>query len=130
MGFGRLLNSLSFGKAQEAKAARYLHSKGLRLLCRNYNCRYGEVDLIMADAGTLVFVEVRFRRQAQYGSAVASVTASKQRKIRLAASHYLQRHPRLMHNPCRFDVVGLSRCAEPDSQSTKLHFHWIKAAFE
>ena len=129
MGFGRLLNSLSFGKAQEAKAARYLHSKGLRLLCKNYHCRYGEIDLIMADSGVLVFVEVRFRRQARYGSAVASVTAGKQRKIRLAAAHYLQRHPQLMHNPCRFDAIGMSLDAEQDSKTPKLHFDWIKNAF-
>ncbi len=130
MRFTRLLNSLSFGKAQEAKAARYLHAQGLRLLCRNYHCRYGEIDLIMADSGVLVFVEVRFRRHAQYGSAVASVTTSKQRKIRLTAAHYLQRHPRLAHNPCRFDVVGLSDAASQDSGAQPLYIDWIKNAFE
>tara|TARA_R110002073_G_scaffold234907_1_gene396077 strand:+ start:55 stop:447 length:393 start_codon:yes stop_codon:yes gene_type:complete len=130
MGFTRLVSSLSFGKAQETNAARYLCARGLSLLSRNYRCRYGEIDLIMADSEVLVFVEVRFRRQQKYGSAVASVTISKQRKIRLTAAHYLQHHSRLMHSPCRFDVIGLSEDLGVGSRKKKLHIDWIKNAFE
>ena len=130
MRFKKLVNSVSFGKTQEANAARYLQSNGLRLLYSNYYCRHGEIDLIMADSEFLVFVEVRFRRQQKYGGAAASVTPSKQRKIRLTATHFLQCHPRLMHNPCRFDVLGLSHGVDPGSVSTKLQIDWIKNAFE
>ena len=130
MRFNKLVNSVSFGKTQEANAARYLQSNGLKLLHRNYHCRYGEIDLIMYDSECLVFVEVRFRRQQKFGGAAASVTPSKQRKIRLTAAHFLQCHPRLMHKPCRFDVLGLSQGVAPDSAPAKLQIDWIKSAFE
>lgn len=128
MRFNNLVSSVRFGKTQEANALRYLRSKGLKLLRKNYPSRFGEIDLIMADSQFLVFVEVRFRRHTQYGGASASVTASKQKKIRLTAAHYLQHHPRLAHCPCRFDVIGLSHSA--DSTATKLQVDWIKNAFE
>ncbi len=91
--FGRLINSQVFGNAQESKAARYLRSQGLKLLCRDYRSRYGEIDLIMTDSNTLVFGEVRYRRSEYFGGALNSVTSIKQKKIRLIAAHYLQAHP-------------------------------------
>ncbi|PCI81920.1 MAG: YraN family protein [SAR86 cluster bacterium] len=123
------MNSHVFGKAQESKAQHYLRSQGLKLLCRNYRSRHGEIDLIMADSNTLVFVEVRYRRSEQFGGALNSVTAAKQKKIRLTAAHYLQSHPRLQNCNCRFDVIGLTHASAAAVSTTELHFDWIKNAF-
>lgn len=127
MRFGQFINSKVFGQAQETKAASYLRAQGLKLLCKNYRSRYGEIDLIMVDSHTLVFVEVRYRRSENFGSAIESVTANKQKKIRLTAEHYLQAQPRLQHSNCRFDVIGLSNKYVEDKAET--HIDWIKNAF-
>lgn len=80
----------------------------------------------MTESGQfLVFVEVRFRRQNKFGGAIASVTYRKQRKIRLAASHFLTASPQLAHLACRFDVVGVS----PTPGSGSMHYEWIRNAF-
>lgn len=129
MHFGRLINSQTFGKAQESQAARYLQSQGLKLCCRNYRSRHGEIDLIMIDSNTLVFVEVRYRRSEKFGDAIASITALKQKKIRLTAAYYLQTHPRLQHCLCRFDVIGLTHTATNTVNAAELRFDWIKNAF-
>lgn len=127
MHFGRFINSQVFGKAQESKAARYLQTQGLKLHCRNYRCRSGEIDLIMIDSDTLVFIEVRYRRNEQFGGALDSVTAAKQKKIRRTAEHYLQSHPRLQYLGCRFDVIGLT--PQATSHATEIRLDWIKNAF-
>ncbi len=106
------------GEQAEQQALDYLQKQGLKLLCRNFRCPHGELDLIMADKQTLVIVEVRFRKNSRYGSALESVTAAKQSRI-IAATHvYLAAHH---HNgPLRFDVVALSGDGQLD---------WIKNAF-
>lgn len=106
------------GKEAEQTAQQHLQRQGLTLMSRNHSCRGGEVDLVMRDGDTLVFVEVRLRRNPRFGGALASVDWRKQRRLILAAQHYLQSHP--WQGPCRFDVVGLdasNRC------------QWIKNAF-
>ena len=127
--FGRFINSQAFGKAQESKAARFLRSQGLRLICKNYRSHFGEIDLIMADSNTLVFVEVRYRRSEHFGGALNSVTPVKQKKLRLTAQHYLQSHPPLQHNICRFDVIGLSHGSAAANHRGELRLDWIKDAF-
>lgn len=107
------------GEVAEELAARYLARQGLRLLGRNYRVRGGEIDLICGDGDTLVFVEVRLRRNARYGGAGASVTPSKQRRLILAAQHYLQS---MGEQDCRFDCVLLSSLDESGLE-------WIKNAF-
>lgn len=129
MHFGRFINSQVFGNAQESKAARYLASQGLKLICRNFSSRHGEIDLIMVDSNTLVFVEVRYRRSEKFGGAIESVTAAKQKKIRLTAAHYLQSHPRLQASNCRFDVIGLTHAPRAAADRAGLRFDWIKNAF-
>jgi putative endonuclease len=100
------------GDDAEEQALQHLLRQGLKLVQRNYRvaagprARGGEVDLIMADRdGTLVFIEVRARRDARHGGAAASVTLSKQTRVIYAAQHYLRRHA--SPPPCRFDVVAL-----------------------
>lgn len=90
------------GAAAEAAAADFLARRGLRLVERNFRVRGGEIDLICADGGTTVFVEVRLRSRSDYGGAAASITAEKQRRLVLAARHWLARHG---ERPCRFDCV-------------------------
>lgn len=85
--------------------------------------RGGELDLVMYDreAASLVFVEVRYRRSAQFGGGAASIDASKRRKLVRAAQLYLNQHPALANSPCRFDVVEAS--GEPP------RLNWIRDAF-
>src|SRR6185369_8471506 len=90
------------GREAEARAARHLEACGLRLVERNFRVRGGEIDLICRDGKTLVFVEVRQRTSAGYGGAAASITATKRRRIVLAARHYLIGKPAA---DCRFDCV-------------------------
>lgn len=91
------------GEEAEQAAADHLEARGLKLVARNYRCRGGEIDLILRDGAYLVFVEVRERAGAAFGGAAASITVSKQARIRLAAQHYLSRHG--IDLPCRFDAV-------------------------
>ncbi len=107
------------GQAAEARACAWLQQQGLSLLESNYHCRAGELDLIMLEGRTLVFVEVRSRRNAVFGSAAESVTASKQRKLLTAARHYLQYHEQHAGKAQRFDVIAI----------TNGDMEWIKNAF-
>ena len=61
------------GQQIEQQVSRYLQKQGLRLIEQNYQCRGGEIDLIMKEKNTLVFVEVRFRKNARFGSALESI---------------------------------------------------------
>ena len=117
----RLLQpSNSKGVIAEKKALTYLLGQGLILLHQNYYCRFGEVDLIMQEQDTLIFIEVRYRKNGHFGGALASISQSKQRKIIKTASHYLTQ---LTSEPyCRFDAIALD-----DSDNTPL---WVKGAFQ
>jgi putative endonuclease len=97
------------GAAAEGLAASFLVARGLVIIQRNYRCRGGEIDLIARDGETLVFVEVRLRRNRAFGTAAESITAAKRRRLRLAARHYLARLGR--EPPCRFDAVLLDALA-------------------
>ena len=114
------------GDAAEAKALAHLQRHGLSLVQRNYRVaagprlRGGEVDLILRDRdGTLVFVEVRARRDGAHGGAAASIVTGKQRRLVFAATHYLSRFGGTPP-PCRFDVVAI----DGDSMN------WLRAAFD
>ena len=99
----RNLWSRLLGDRGERAAARYLRRRGLRVLARGYRTRYGEIDLIARDGDTLVFVEVKARRR---GVPAEAVTAEKQRRITLAALHFLRRYG-LLEVRCRFDIVAI-----------------------
>ncbi|PCJ25104.1 MAG: YraN family protein [SAR86 cluster bacterium] len=115
-----------FGKRQELLAENFLYRKGFKLIQRNYLCRLGEIDLIMIDKHRqLVFVEVRYRSQALFGSALDSITREKQRKIRTCATHFLMTHKKFNQLACRFDVIAIS----PSSKTTSPIIKWIKNAF-
>ena len=107
------------GAQAEQLAAQFLQRQGLKLEQANYHCRFGEIDLILRDKGTLVFAEVRQRSRKDFGGAAASIDAHKQQRLILTAQHYLSTLPRIP--PCRFDAVLLD-AAE--------NIEWVKNAFE
>jgi putative endonuclease len=94
------------GTWAEDAAAAFLLKRGLKLLERNYRCRFGEIDLVLRDARTLVFVEVRYRRSHSFGGAGESITISKRKKLLRAARHYMAAHSEFP--ACRFDAVLLN----------------------
>jgi putative endonuclease len=95
------------GRKGEEAAAQYLINKGCALLCRNFTCNIGEIDLVVLDKEALVFVEVRSRSGSGYGLAQESVTKRKQQKLRQLAWYYLQ-VARKTECCCRFDVIAVS----------------------
>ena len=99
--------SRAVGGRYERLAAEHLTRIGFRVLARNYTCRGGELDLVCDDGGTLVFVEVRARASASHGAPEETVGALKQRRLVLAAQHYLAKHD-LEEAACRFDVVAIT----------------------
>jgi putative endonuclease len=115
----------SSGKAAEELARLHLQQHGLKLLAQNWSCRRGELDLVMLDADTVVFVEVRYRRHSAWGGAVESVDARKREKLTRAAMHFLQRESRWAKHPCRFDVIAIN--AEGNSIP---RLNWIQNAFD
>jgi putative endonuclease len=113
------------GNKAEALALDHLKQQGLSLIEQNYLTKLGEIDIIMLDktADTLVFVEVRYRKSNNYGTAIETVTRSKQQKLMRTAQQYLQKHPTYQHFLCRFDVVGV----ESDLKYPTIT--WIQSAF-
>lgn len=101
----RLSEKQAQGRDWEQTALRHLRRHGLTPVEANFTCKGGEIDLIMRDGDTLVFVEVRQRADARHGGAAASITPAKIRRLVRAAQVYLQRLPGLP--PCRFDVVAI-----------------------
>jgi len=94
------------GTWAEDAAAAFLVKRGLSLIERNYRCRFGEIDLVLRDRKTLVFVEVRYRRNPDFGGAGESITTNKRKRLLRAARHYLSAHSEFP--ACRFDAVLLN----------------------
>lgn len=111
------------GDAVETAALAFLQQRGLRLLARNASARGGELDLVMAEGDSVVFVEVRYRGSAAFGGGAASVDAGKRRRLVRAAQAWLLRHPRHADAPCRFDVIAAS--GDPAAPA----FDWLRDAF-
>ena len=106
------------GAQYEDLALKFLLAQGLTLIERNFNCKCGELDLLMKDNDSLVIVEVRFRKNNRYGSALESVTQTKQARIIAATKYYIVTHK--IDQPMRFDVLGITGDAPPV---------WVKNAF-
>lgn len=111
------------GSEAEELAALYLTEQGLQILQRNFLCKLGELDLIAQDKESLVFVEVRFRRNSDFGGGLESITPKKQASLRATASIFLRRYK---HQPaCRFDIISLTY-----NQTEQIIIeNWIKNAF-
>ncbi len=111
---------MSRGAQAEQLAAQFLQRHGLALLQQNYRCRCGEIDLVMRDGATLVFVEVRLRSRADFGGAAASIGRTKQGRLVRTAQHYLSTLRSIP--PCRFDTVLLHSADGHEIE-------WVKNAF-
>jgi putative endonuclease len=112
-----------FGDYWENVAFDFLKKKNLKKIERNYNCKLGEIDLIMTDNDILIFIEVKYRKNDDWVSAAESVTKSKQRKIIKTAQLFLLQNKKYKDWNCRFDVVSI--------QGTKQdpEIDWIEGAF-
>lgn len=110
------------GARIERLAAEWLATKGLRLIASNQQFKGGELDLVMSDGETLVFVEVRHRADTRHGHPLETVTATKQRRLVHAARFYLARNR--LSCPCRFDVLAVT------GTPPALDFEWVQGAFE
>lgn len=106
------------GENAEEQAFQFLLAQGLALISRNFRCTLGEIDLIMEDKQSLVFVEVRFRKSNKFGSALESITKSKQNRIISATQIFLS--TKKEDRPIRFDVIAISGDGK---------IEWIKNAF-
>ena len=98
------MNNKLYGKTGEEIAQSYLEQKKYKLLAANFSCKGGELDLVMRDKKTVVFVEVKRRFSDAYGTPAEAVTRTKQRRIALAAQVYLLQND-LTDEPVRFDIV-------------------------
>ena len=114
------MNERSVGSLTEERAAKYLTEQGITVLETNYRCRLGEADIVGREAdGTVVFVEVKFRRSSSYGLPEEAVNTTKQNKIRRTALYYLTEHRLSQETAVRFDVVAMD--------STEIR--WYRDAF-
>ncbi len=111
------------GAAVEAAAERWLSQQGLLYVAKNFRCKAGEIDLIMRDGAQLVFIEVRYRQHDYFGSAVESVTRSKQQRVVRAAQWFIAAHPQWRNYACRFDVLGGSKATDD------IEWQWLRDAF-
>jgi putative endonuclease len=114
------LNQNNAGLAAEQLAATFLTQHGLKLVTQNYHCRFGEIDLIMKEGETLVFIEVRLRTNRQFGHVGESISPRKQQKIIQTAQHFLMQHG---EHACRFDAVLMDKI---DAN----RIEWVRNAFE
>ena len=109
------------GAQAEQWAVQHLIRQGMKLVTQNYRGKFGEIDLIMQDGAVLVFVEVRLRRNEDFGGAAASIDKRKQQRIIRTAQQYLSSLDRTPQ--CRFDVVLMG-----DAQGHNVQ--WLKNAFD
>ena len=109
----------------EALVEKYLSERGCRIVEREWRCRFGEIDLIAEQEGTLLFVEVKLRTNLRYGMPRESVTAKKQEKLRSAALLYLSMHG--LDAPARFDVAEVYTDVHHSARSTRIEY--IENAF-
>ncbi len=116
-------NTRAKGTHGEQLALKYLVNGGLRLIERNFNSRYGEIDMIMRDGDEWVFVEVRLRESLEFGGGLESVTHSKQQKLINTAEYYMQKHHNFHFESCRFDIIEIS------GELNEPRINWTKDAF-
>lgn len=116
------LSSVIGGEA-ESLARTFLEQQGLIFVMRNYHCRTGEIDLIMRDNDELVFIEVKYRSQKQYGRAMEFFHTTKRRKFESAVLYYLQEkklNPSVV--PHRIDLVAIE-----SHKSKNNDINWLKS---
>ena len=103
---GQVTHNLALGAHGEELAAQYLRDAGMEIVCRNWRCRYGELDLIARDANVTAFVEVKTRTGLGYGIPAEAVTFDKAQRIRRLALLWLREQDGPWRQ-VRFDVVSV-----------------------
>jgi len=109
----------SIGDHGEEQARNYLKKHNVRIVESNFKCKAGEIDIIAMHHDSILFVEVKYRKQIGYGTPAEMVTRAKQKKIISTAQLYLQKHPELANKACRFDVISIHQN----------DINWIQDAF-
>ena len=117
-------NTRQTGELAEHHACLFLEKQGYQLVEKNFHCRYGEIDLVMKNDSHLVFIEVRYRKNIQFGTGADTVNYNKQSKLVKSARFYLQQHSKLENYAARFDVISMT------GDSDKYEIDWIENAFE
>ncbi|MCZ6804557.1 MAG: YraN family protein [Proteobacteria bacterium] len=112
------------GKIAEDIAANYLTRQGLKLIVRNFHCRFGEIDLIGLDREVLVFTEVRYRQNEYHMAVVETIDRHKQRKLVKTSEYYLIKNKTYQSYYCRYDVIAITGGLD------KPTIEWIKNAFQ
>jgi len=113
------------GDIAEQLAANFLAEQGLIFVESNVHSRQGEIDLVMKEKDTFVFIEVKYRKNKHFGGAIAAIPYKKQQKIIKTAAFYLQQHSLKEYNTsCRFDVVAI------DGELNHPEITWLKNAFD
>ena len=111
------------GNIGEEKAYHFLKKQGLKLIEKNFYSRFGEIDLIMLDKNTLVFIEVRSRKNMGFGSPLESITSVKQKKLRKTADFFFLKNVNYSKMPARFDVILIPPTSGNDP------INWLQNAF-
>ncbi len=112
-----------FGDYWEGVALDYLKKHKLKKIQRNFNCKAGEIDLIMTDNDFLIFVEVKYRKNDDWVSAAQAVTRAKQKRIIKAAQMFLLKNKKFQKWNARFDVVSIQ------GNKKNPEIDWIEGAF-
>lgn len=112
------------GKIAEDIAADYLTKQGLKLISRNFHSRFGEIDLIALEQDTLVFIEVRYRKNERYLAVVETIDVRKCRKLVATSEYYLLKHKAFRNYQCRYDVIAIT------GDLDRPVIEWIKNAFQ
>lgn len=100
------MNTHQTGSTAEDAAVRYLQENGYQILDRNFRFHHTEIDIIAKEKDYLVFIEVKYRKNAAAQHPLAAVGKEKQKRISVTALHYLQQHSCDLNTPCRFDVLA------------------------
>jgi putative endonuclease len=122
------LNKKILGDIGEDKALEFLTQQGLNLIERNFHSRFGEIDLIMHQQNYLIFIEVRSRKNMGFGSALESITLTKQQKLRKTADYFFLLNSQYNKVLARFDVIIIPKSTSPYNNN-KEPINWIKNAF-
>ncbi len=104
----RKINKRLVGTEKEEQAMEYLRGQGFRIVAHSFRCRMGEIDIIAEEGETLVFVEVKYRKDSSAsGRPEEAVTYGKQRTLSRVALYYLTTRKKRTDIPCRFDVIAI-----------------------
>jgi TIGR00252 family protein len=101
------MNKRELGSCYEKWATSYLIHKGYQIIENNFRCRFGEIDIIAKDKATLVFVEVKYRKNDNYGTALEAVSLKKQKNIRRVSEYYIMSKKLSIELDIRYDIVAI-----------------------